>query len=175
MRTAADFPTTHPPTGPGHDDVLPSGMVCGGSGSTMGSAGSSGWGHAVEKLLDLKEPGRGPREENILAVIEQLFRNEHRAAAVAEASKAVNNRVKKMANLSGDGMGLMGNAFKDDQPTLVLADLTTQTGKDIPDRLLRAHEEESVAGLGLSCNRMSVPRRPCLTPERTARTAIGRR
>lgn len=25
----------------------------------------------------------------------------------------------------------MGNAFKDDQPALVLADLTTQTGKDI--------------------------------------------
>lgn len=25
----------------------------------------------------------------------------------------------------------MGNALKDDQPTLVLADLTTQTGKDI--------------------------------------------
>ena len=45
---------------------------------------------------------------------------------------AVNNRVKKMANLSGDGMGLMGNAFKDDdQPTLVLADLATQTGKYI--------------------------------------------
>ena len=36
-----------------------------------------------------------------------------------------------MTGLSGDGTGLMGNAFKDDQPALVLADLTTQTGKDI--------------------------------------------
>ena len=67
----------------------------------------------------------------ILAVAEQLFRDEHRVAAVFEAAKAVHNRVKKMTGLGGDGAGLMGNAFKDDQPTLVLADLTTQTGKDI--------------------------------------------
>lgn len=67
----------------------------------------------------------------ILSVSEQLFRDGHRAAAVFEATKAVHNRVKKMTGLSGDGAGLMGNAFKDDQPTLVLADLTTPTGKDI--------------------------------------------
>jgi hypothetical protein len=39
--------------------------------------------------------------------------------------------VKKMSGLTGDGAGLMGNAFKDDEWALVLADLTTQTGKDI--------------------------------------------
>jgi uncharacterized protein (TIGR02391 family) len=62
-----------------------------------------------------------------------LFRDEHRAAAVFEPAKAVHNRVKKMTGLSGDGAGLMGNAFKSEseQPALVLADLTSPTGKDI--------------------------------------------
>jgi uncharacterized protein (TIGR02391 family) len=36
-----------------------------------------------------------------------------------------------MTSLPGDGAGLMGNAFKDDQPALVLADLSTQTGRDV--------------------------------------------
>lgn len=53
------------------------------------------------------------------------------AAAGFEAAKAVDNRVKKMISLSDDGTRLMGVAFKDDQPFLVLADLTTQTGKEI--------------------------------------------
>ena len=66
----------------------------------------------------------------ILAVAERLFRDEHRAAAVFEAAKAVHNRVKKITGLSGDGAGLMGNAFKDDQPALILSDLTTLSGKD---------------------------------------------
>lgn len=35
-----------------------------------------------------------------------------------------------MTGLSGDGAGLMGNAFKDGQPALELSDLTTQTGRD---------------------------------------------
>jgi hypothetical protein len=48
---------------------------------------------------------------------------------VFEAAKAAHNRVKKMTGLPGDGAGLMGNAFKDDQPTLALADLSTQTGR----------------------------------------------
>lgn len=62
---------------------------------------------------------------------EQLFRDGHRAAAVFEAAKAVNTGVKKMVNLITDGTKLMSAAFKDDQPTLILADLTTQTGKDM--------------------------------------------
>lgn len=50
---------------------------------------------------------------------------------VFEAAKAVNNGVKKTASLSDDGIHLMGIAFKDDQPPLMLAELTTQTGRDI--------------------------------------------
>jgi uncharacterized protein (TIGR02391 family) len=103
-----------------------------------------GW-YVIDGNLVIGEPAKGKRVRSpilrgarlavlhpeILAVSEQLFRDGHRAAAVFEAAKALNNRVKKMSGLSGDGMGLMSNAFRDEQPTLVLADLTTQTGKDI--------------------------------------------
>ena len=103
-----------------------------------------GW-FVVDGNLVIGEPAKGKRirspilrdarlaalHPEILAVSEQLFRDEHRTAAVFEASKAVNSRVKKMANLDSDGAGLMSSAFKDDQPALVLADLTTQTGKDV--------------------------------------------
>lgn len=103
-----------------------------------------GW-YVADGNLVIGDPAKGKRVRSpilrdarlaalhpeILAVAGQLFRDEHRAAAVFEAAKAVHNRVKKMTGLSGDGAGLMGNAFKDDQPALGLADLTTQTGKDI--------------------------------------------
>ena len=103
-----------------------------------------GW-YVVDGNLVIGDPARGTRVRSpvlrdarlaalhpeILAVSEQLFRDGHRAAAVFEAAKAVHNWVRKMTGLPGDGAGLMGNAFKDDQPALVLADLTTQTGRDI--------------------------------------------
>jgi len=103
-----------------------------------------GW-YVVDGNLVIGDPAKGRRTRSpilrdarlavmhseILAVAEHLFKDGHRAAAVFEAAKAVNNRVKKMTSLSGDGVGLMGNAFKDDRPALMLADLATQTGKDI--------------------------------------------
>jgi len=103
-----------------------------------------GW-YVVDGNLIVGEPAKGKRVRSpilrdarlsalhpeIFAVSEQLFRDGHRAAAVFEAAKAVNNRVKKMTNLSDDGTRLMGAAFKDDQPSLMLAELTTQTGRDI--------------------------------------------
>jgi uncharacterized protein (TIGR02391 family) len=52
---------------------------------------------------------------------------------VFEAAKAVNNRVKAMTDLEGDGAGLMGKVFSSDKPQLILADLTTVTGRDIQD------------------------------------------
>lgn len=79
----------------------------------------------------LRDARLAAQHPEILAVAEQLFKDGHRVAAVFEAAKAVHNRVKTMTSLPGDGAGLMGNAFKDDQPALVLADLSTQTGKDI--------------------------------------------
>jgi uncharacterized protein (TIGR02391 family) len=103
-----------------------------------------GW-YVVDGNLVIGEPARGTRTRSpvlrdarlaalhpqILEVAEQLFRDEHRAAAVFEAAKAVNNRVKAKSGLTGDGAGMMGEAFKDKQPALELADLTTQTGKDV--------------------------------------------
>jgi uncharacterized protein (TIGR02391 family) len=103
-----------------------------------------GW-YVVEGNLVIGDPSRGTRARSpvlrdarlaalhpqILEVAEQLFRDEHRAAAVFEAAKAVNNRVKAMSGLTGDGAGMMGDAFKDKQPALELADLTTQTGRDV--------------------------------------------
>jgi uncharacterized protein (TIGR02391 family) len=103
-----------------------------------------GW-YVVDGNLVVGDPAKGKRVRSpilrdarlaavhpeIMAVSEELFRDGHRAAAVFEAAKAVHNRVKKMTGLPGDGVGLMGNAFKNDQPALVLADLTTQTGMDV--------------------------------------------
>jgi uncharacterized protein (TIGR02391 family) len=103
-----------------------------------------GW-YVVDGNLIIGDPAKGKRVRSpilrdarlaalhpeILAVAERLFRDEHRAAAVFEAAKAVHNRVKKMTGLSGDGTGLMSSVFKDEQPALVIADLTTQTGRDV--------------------------------------------
>jgi hypothetical protein len=47
------------------------------------------------------------------------------------AVEAVNNKVRAMACLSGDGAGMMSAAFEDDRPSLVLADLTTLTRRDV--------------------------------------------
>jgi uncharacterized protein (TIGR02391 family) len=103
-----------------------------------------GWYVDTEGNLVIGEPTRGKRTRSpvlrdarlavlhpqVLQVSEDLFRDGHKAAAVFEAAKAINNRVKAMTGLNGDGSGMMGNAFKDEQPPLVLADLATQSGKD---------------------------------------------
>jgi uncharacterized protein (TIGR02391 family) len=102
-----------------------------------------GW-YVVDGKLVIGEPARGTRSRSpvlrdarlaalhpqILQVSEQLVRDGHRAAAVFEAAKAINNRVKAMSGLSGDGSGMMGDALSTNQPVLVLADLATQTGRD---------------------------------------------
>jgi hypothetical protein len=40
-------------------------------------------------------------------------------------------QTKAMTDLPGDGTDMMGVAFKDQEPPLILADLVTQTGPDI--------------------------------------------
>jgi uncharacterized protein (TIGR02391 family) len=55
----------------------------------------------------------------------------HMGAAILEAFKAVNIRVKELTRLDADGADLMGKAFGTASPKLLLADQSTQTGRDI--------------------------------------------
>jgi uncharacterized protein (TIGR02391 family) len=51
--------------------------------------------------------------------------------AIFEAFKAVNNRVRELSNLPLDGSELMSKAFQDVDPPIRLADLSTDTGRNI--------------------------------------------
>ena len=62
---------------------------------------------------------------------DRLIESNHMGAAILEAFKAVNNRVKAMSGLDADGTDLMGKAFGGTTPGLVLADQSTQTGRDV--------------------------------------------
>ncbi|RSM35870.1 TIGR02391 family protein [Amycolatopsis balhimycina DSM 5908] len=65
------------------------------------------------------------------SVAEQYVLDGYHAGAVFEAMKAVSNRVKKMASIDEDGQRLMGQVFADKGPRIALADLTTETGRNI--------------------------------------------
>src|SRR5262249_49234504 len=92
-----------------------------------------GW-YVQDGNLVIGEPARGKRASSpvlresrlaalhpeVVKVAQQLIKGGHLAAAVFEAVKAVNNRVKVMARLPGDGAGMMGVAFKTELPLLVL-------------------------------------------------------
>lgn len=68
----------------------------------------------------------------IVEVSRQLFEDEHRAAATLQAFIAVNNRVKQITGRADlDGVDLMAQVFRPETPVLVLADLTTETGRNI--------------------------------------------
>ncbi len=55
----------------------------------------------------------------------------HMEVAIFEAFKAINNRVKAMTGLDEDGSKLMTHAFATENPRIILADLSTETGKNI--------------------------------------------
>jgi uncharacterized protein (TIGR02391 family) len=55
----------------------------------------------------------------------------YHAGAVFEAMKAVNNRVKNLASVDEDGQRLMGQVFGEKEPRISLADLATETGRNI--------------------------------------------
>ena len=55
----------------------------------------------------------------------------HPEVAIFEAFKAVNNRVKMMTGLDLDGSSLMGHTFADKNPLIILADLSTETGRNV--------------------------------------------
>ncbi len=69
----------------------------------------------------------------IRQVTDRLVQDGHFDAAILEAFKAVNNAVKKKANSALDGRSLMTAVFSDSDPSLVLGDLSIQSGRDIQE------------------------------------------
>ena len=63
---------------------------------------------------------------DVREVADRYLESGHPEVAIFEAFKAVNNRVKAMTGLDLDGASLMGEAFKDANPPLALADLSTE-------------------------------------------------
>jgi uncharacterized protein (TIGR02391 family) len=68
---------------------------------------------------------------DVREVADRYLQSGHPEVAIFEAFKAINNRVKTMTGLELDGTSLMGEAFKDSDPPLALADLSTDTGRNI--------------------------------------------
>ncbi len=78
------------------------------------------------------------RDERIAAlhatvreVTDRYLDSGHMEVAIFEAFKALNNRVKAMTGLEADGTDLMAKAFNDDNPPIRLADLSTESGRNI--------------------------------------------
>jgi uncharacterized protein (TIGR02391 family) len=70
---------------------------------------------------------------SVRAVAERYIESNAIEVGIFEAMKAVNNRVKDMSGLSDDGVALMHKAFSESNPIVLLADLSTQTGKNIQE------------------------------------------
>jgi uncharacterized protein (TIGR02391 family) len=68
---------------------------------------------------------------DVREVATRYLESGHMEVAIFEAFKAINNRVKAMTGLDLDGSPLMGRAFADSNAPLVLADLSTETGRSI--------------------------------------------
>ena len=64
-------------------------------------------------------------------VAHRYLESGHPEVAVFEAVKAINNRVKRMAASDLDGAQLMGKAFSDTDPAIVLADISTTSGANL--------------------------------------------
>jgi uncharacterized protein (TIGR02391 family) len=67
---------------------------------------------------------------DVRQVADRFLASGHPEVAIFEAFKAINNRVKAMTGLEVDGSALMGQAFADKDPPIVLADLDTETGRN---------------------------------------------
>lgn len=68
---------------------------------------------------------------DVRGVADRYLESGHPEVATFEAFKAINNRVKTMTGLDLDGAKLMAEAFKDADPPIALADLSSETGKNI--------------------------------------------
>jgi uncharacterized protein (TIGR02391 family) len=68
---------------------------------------------------------------DVREVADRYLKSGHPEVAIFEAFKAINNRVKAMTGLELDGGKLMGEAFADSDPPIVLGDLSTDTGRNV--------------------------------------------
>lgn len=73
----------------------------------------------------------GALHSDVREVADRYLESGHPEVAIFEAFKAINKRVKAMTGLDLDGSKLMGEAFSNTDPPLLLGDLSTQTGRDI--------------------------------------------
>jgi uncharacterized protein (TIGR02391 family) len=64
-------------------------------------------------------------------VAEKYLDSGHPEAAIFEAFKAINNRVKTMTGIDDDGQSLMSTTMRDKNPLITFGDLTTETGRNI--------------------------------------------
>lgn len=67
----------------------------------------------------------------IREVADRYLDSGHLEVAIFEAVKAVNNKVKALTGLDADGVDLMGKAFGGPTPPIKLADMSTDTGRNI--------------------------------------------
>lgn len=90
--------------------------------------GPAGISHSVDAVWKLIHP-------RVKQVAKQRFEAGHYADAVFAALTALNNEVKAIFRARGgpdlDGVNLMQAAFSLDNPRIVLADLSSQTGKSM--------------------------------------------
>jgi uncharacterized protein (TIGR02391 family) len=87
---------------------------------------------AVGSLTPLGHDARvAALHADVREVADRYLESGHPEVAIFEAFKAVNNRVKAMTGLDLDGSRLMGEAFNDAGPRVVLADLASETGRNI--------------------------------------------
>lgn len=111
----------------------------------LAQLGRQGW-YVKENRLVIGEPQIGEvplaspigREARISALhplirqaSDRYIDSNHMGAAILEAFKAINIRVKELTRLDSDGTDLMGKAFGTPSPRIMLADQATQTGRDV--------------------------------------------
>ena len=68
---------------------------------------------------------------DVRRVADRYLTSGHLEVAIFEAFKAVTNRVKTMTGLDLDGSTLIGQAFSESHPAIVLDDLDTDTGRNV--------------------------------------------
>lgn len=115
--------------------------------SLVGQLARQGW-HVADGNLVTGENVTGARPSSpilrdarlavlhprIASVAAALLKDEHHAAAVLEAMKAVNNRVKELApDVTLDGKSLMSAVFRPASPRLLLGDVAGETGRNIQE------------------------------------------